>query len=42
MRPHFIGNIARAVAGAVRTERVVHVFEAIFAEACNDRRVTFR
>jgi hypothetical protein len=42
MRPRFIGNIARALAGAVRTKRVVHVFQAIFAEACNDRRVTFR
>jgi hypothetical protein len=33
---------AKRIAHELKTERVVHVFEAIFAEARNDRRVAVR
>jgi predicted dinucleotide-binding enzyme len=33
---------AQRIARELKTERVVHVFEAIFAEARNDRRVAVR
>jgi predicted dinucleotide-binding enzyme len=33
---------AQWIARELKTERVVHVFEAIFAEARNDRRVAVR
>jgi hypothetical protein len=51
MRAPFISTViqrgrtrgpAQRIAHEVKTERVVHVFEAIFAEARNDRRVTVR
>jgi hypothetical protein len=51
MRPRFIGKVLRGgrsrgpaqrIAREVKTERVVQVFEAIFAEVRNDRRATVR
>jgi hypothetical protein len=51
MSPRFIGKVierdrtrgrAQRIARGLRTERVVRVFEEIFAEARNERRVSVR